>query len=279
MSSFALGLVLSAAVLHATWNAMVKSGGDRAVVLAAVSLATFLLGAALAILSPLPAPAAWPFLALSAVLHCGYYAFLYYAYRFGDLSHVYPIARGIAPALVAAGAYLTIGEELSWPALCGLAAISLGIMLLSVGRKATRGDPRALAFALGTGVIIASYSVTDGIGVRLAEAPFGYIGWLMALELPVVIFVLARRMRYGTPIDGRSFRIGLVGGILSVFAYGAVIYANSFTHLAAVSAVRESSVIFASLIGLVIFGERPWQRRLVSACIVAAGVIALASAG
>jgi drug/metabolite transporter (DMT)-like permease len=121
--------------------------------------------------------------------------------------------------------------------------------------------------------------VTDGIGVRLAESRFGYIGWLMALELPVVIFVLARRMRYGTPIDGRSFRIGLVGGMLSVFAYGAVIYANSFTHLAAVSAVRESSVIFASLIGLVIFGERPWQRRLVSACIVAAGVIALASAG
>lgn len=279
MSSFALGLVLSAAVLHATWNAMVKSGGDRAIVLAAVSIATFLMGAATVILTPLPAAAAWPFILLSAALHFGYYVFLYYAYRFGDLSHVYPIARGIAPALVAAGAYLTIGEELSGPALAGLAAISVGIMLLSFGRKAARGDPRALAFALGTGAIIAAYSVTDGIGVRLSEAPFGYIGWLMALEFPVAIVVLYRRRRSGRPIDGRSFRVGLAGGVLSVIAYGAVIYANSFTHLAAVSAVRESSVIFASLIGLVIFGERPWPRRLVSACIVAAGVITLASAG
>ncbi|MGN6550429.1 MAG: EamA family transporter [Pararhizobium sp.] len=279
MSGFALAIVLAAAVLHAVWNAIVKAGGDRAVVLGAISFANFVLGALLILAAPAPAPAAWPFIVASAVLHYGYYIFLFYAYRFGDLSHVYPIARGIAPALVALGAYATIGETLSGPATGGLAAISVGIMLLAFGRRAARPDPRALAFALGTGVIIASYSVTDGIGVRLSQAPFGYIGWLLFLEFPVALSVLYRRRRAGDRLDAPSLRRGLVAGVLSVFAYGAVIYANSLAHLAAVSAVRESSVIFASLIGLVVFGERPWPKRLISAVVVAAGVIALAGSG
>lgn len=279
MSGIALALVLSAAVLHAVWNAMVKAAGDRAIVLAAVSFANFAIGAAVVALVPMPAAASWPFIVASAFLHYGYYIFLFYSYRFGDLSHVYPIARGIAPALVAVGAYLAIGEELSRPALIGLVAISLGIMLLSFNRRTAHSDPRALLFALGTGAIIASYSVVDGIGVRLSDNPFGYIGWLFLLEFPVAVVVVYRRMRLKTGFDGRSLGLGLVGGVLSVFAYGAVIYANSLAHIAAVSAVRESSVIIASLIGLVVFGERPWQRRLVSACIVAAGVFTLASAG
>lgn len=279
MSSAALGLVLSAAVLHAVWNAIVKAGGDRAVVLGAVSFANFALGALLILVVPTPAAASWPFVVGSALLHYGYYIFLFYAYRFGDLSHVYPIARGVAPALVAVGAYVTIGETLSLPALGGLAAISIGIMLLAFGRKAARADPRALAFALGTGVIIASYSITDGIGVRLSQAPFGYIGWLFFLEFPVALSVLYRRRRGGDSVDAASLRRGLAAGVLSVFAYGAVIYANSLAHLAAVSAVRESSVIFASLIGLFVFGERPWPKRLISAIVVAAGVIALAGSG
>lgn len=279
MSGLALALVLSAAVLHAVWNAMVKAAGDRAVVLAAVSFVNFVLGVVLIMAFSAPARESWPYLAASALLHYGYYVFLFYSYRFGDLSHVYPIARGIAPALVAIGAYLSIGEELSQQALVGLVAISFGIMLLSLNRKAARSDPRALAFALGTGAIIASYSVVDGIGVRLSDNPFGYIGWLSLLEFPVALVVASGKVRLRKRPDLRSLRLGLAGGVFSVFAYGAVIYANSLAHIAAVSAVRESSVIIASLIGVLVFGERPWQRRLLSAAIVAAGVITLASAG
>lgn len=279
MSGYAFALVITAAVLHASWNAMVKAAGDRAVVLAAVSLANFVIGGAVIAIVPLPSAAAWPFVIASAILHYGYYVFLFYSYRFGDLSHVYPIARGIAPALVAVGAYLAIGETLSPAALCGLVAISCGIMLLSFRRNGAPTDPRALFFALATGAIIASYSVVDGIGVRQSENPFSYIGWLFTLEFPVAVVVLYRRRRLRTAIDRRSLGLGLVGGMLSVVAYGAVIYANSFTHIAAVSAVRESSVIIAALIGVVVFGERPWQRRLVSACIVAGGVVALALSG
>lgn len=277
MSGFALALVLTAAVLHALWNAMVKSGGDRAVVLAAISFANFAAGAVVVVLAAAPARQSWPFIAASALLHYGYYVFLYYAYRYGDLSHVYPVARGVAPALVALGAYLSVGEALSPAALGGLLAISVGIMLLSIGRA--RSDPRALAFALGTGAIIASYSVVDGIGVRLSEHPFGYIGWLFFLEFPVAVAVVGRRRLARIRLDPREFGRGFAGGLMSVAAYGTVIYANSIAHMAAVSAVRESSVIFASLIGVALFGERPWKRRVVSAVIVAAGVITLAANG
>ncbi len=277
MNGLALGLVLSAAVLHAVWNAMVKSGGDRAVVLAAISLANFAAGAVLILFADAPARAAWPYIAGSAVLHYGYFVFLFYAYRFGDLSHVYPVARGVAPALVALGAWLSVGETLPPASFGGLAAISVGILLLSLGRG--RSDPRALAFALGTGAIIAAYSVTDGIGVRLSVHPFGYIGWLSFLEFPVGLAVLARRRLGHVRLDVRQFVRGLAGGLMSVVAYGTVIYANSIAHMAAVSAVRESSVIFASLIGVILFGERPWRRRIVSAAIVAAGVVALAASG
>ena len=278
MSGFALGLVLSAAVLHAAWNALVKSGGDRAVALAAISFANFAVGTIVVLLSAAPARQCWPFIIASAVLHYGYYAFLYYAYRFGDLSQVYPVARGIAPALVAVGAWLSVGEALPAQAIAGLSAISMGIMLLAIGRHAP-SDRHALAFALGTGAIIAAYSVVDGIGVRLSGSPFGYIGWLSLLEFPVGVAVVGRRRWSRTGLDPREFARGLAGGLMSVTAYGTVIYANSIAHMAAVSAVRESSVIFASLIGVVVFGERPWRKRIVSAAIVAGGVIALAAAG
>ena len=278
MSGFALALVLSAALLHALWNAVVKAGGDRAVALAAISFANFAVGAVVVVLAAAPARQCWPFIFASAMLHYGYFIFLYYAYRFGDLSQVYPVARGVAPALVAAGAYLSVGEALSAPALAGLSAISIGIVLLSFGGRA-RSDRRALAFALGTGAIIAAYSVVDGIGVRLSQSPFGYIGWLFLLEFPIGVAVVGRRRRSRGGLDRREFARGFAGGLMSVAAYGTVIYANSIAHMAAVSAVRESSVIFAALIGVVVFGERPWRQRIVSAAIVAGGVIALAAGG
>ena len=279
MSVFALVLVLSAAVLHALWNAIVKSGGDRAVALGAISFANFAAGAAVIMVAAPPARESWPFIAGSALLHYGYYIFLYHAYRFGDLSHVYPVARGVAPALVAAGAWLSVGEALSIPSLAGLAAISGGIVLLSVGRREARPGKAALGFALGTGALIAAYSVTDGIGVRLSGSPFGYIGWLFFLEFPVALAVVLRPRRSGSTPGQREILRGLLGGVMSVGAYGTVIYANSIAHMAAVSAVRESSVIIASLIGILVFGERPWKQRIVSAVIVAAGVVTLAAGG
>lgn len=277
MSAQALAIVLFAALLHASWNALVKAAHDRAVVLAAVSLTHAVVGVALILVSAPPASASWLMIALSTLIHYGYYMLLFQAYRFGDLSQVYPISRGLAPALVALGALLIIGETLPPVGWAGLAAISLGIALLAFPRGAGRADPRAIGVAVVLGLSIAGYSVVDGIGIRLSASPTGYMGWLFLLEFPVGIAVLARRQRLRLDVPRKPLLLGLIGGVLAVAAYGFVLYAKTLAPLGAVSAVRESSVIFASLIGLVLFRERPWRLRLVSAAIVAAGVVALAA--
>ena len=278
MSSFALVLVLSAAFMHATWNALVKAAHDRALTLAAVASMHAVAGIALIAISEPPSPASWWLIVTSTLIHYLYYALLFQAYRLGDLSQVYPISRGLAPALVALGAYLAIGETLGLYGWIGLAAISTGIGLLALQRGAAHADPRAIGVATLLGLTIAAYSVADGLGVRWSEHPTGYMGWLFLFEAPVVLAVLGRRLRHRMKINWRIFGIGLIGGLLSVTAYGVVLYVKTFAPIGAVSAVRESSVIIAALIGLVLFGERPWLGRTCCAALVAAGVIALAAA-
>ena len=279
MSSFALALVLSAALLHATWNALVKAAPDRALTLAAVALMHAIAGVALILVSPLPAMASWPSSAASTIIHYAYYALLFQAYRLGDLSQVYPISRGMSPALTGFGAFLFIGESLSPLGWAGLAAVTAGICLLALQRGAAHADRRAVGVAILLGLSIGAYSVADGIGVRLAETPTGYIGWLFLLESPVFFAIFWDRRRNAIALDRRAFAFGMVGGLFSVIAYGVVLYAKTIAPLGAVSAVRESSVIIAAMIGLIFFGERPVIGRLVSAAIVAAGVVTLAFSG
>jgi drug/metabolite transporter (DMT)-like permease len=157
--------------------------------------------------------------------------------------------------------------------------VTFGIGLLALQRGAAHADRRALVAAALLGFTIAGYSVADGIGVRWSNEPIGYMGWLFLFESPVVVAVLAMRKRNGAAFDARAFGIGILGGIVSVTAYGVVLYAKTIAPIGAVSAVRESSVIIAALIGVVLFGERPWQGRMIAALIVAGGVILLAFSG
>ncbi len=279
MTPLALGLVLLAALLHAGWNALVKAGGDRAAVLAAVSTTHAVTGLVMISVFPWPAPASWPALAVSTVVHYGYYLLLFHAYRLGDLSQVYPISRGLAPALVAVMAALLIGEVLTPQGWIGVATVSCGIGILALQRGAARASRPALVVAVALGGSIAVYSVSDGIGVRLSESPLGYMGWLFLLEAPVPMAIVANRLRNGGRLPPRVLAVGLVGGVFAVTAYGLVLWVKTFAPLGAVSAVRESSVIIAALIGVVAFGERPWAGRLVAATVVAAGVVTLATAG
>jgi drug/metabolite transporter (DMT)-like permease len=280
MSNAALSMVLVAAVLHASWNAIVKGAGDRALAMALVAFAHVVVGGIALLFVPAPAPASWPFIVASAIIHYAYYAFLFLSYRYGDLSHVYPIARGIAPMLVAMGALVFAGEMLVPGAWGGVIAVSLGIGLLAFRRNgALSADRPAVLSALATGCMIATYSVNDGIGIRLSEAPSAYIAWIFFLEFPITIGILLRRGGSPWHLPPRALAIAFLGGLLSVLAYGLVLYAKTIAPLAAVSAVRESSVIIAALIGVVLFGERPWGRRVLAAAVVAGGVILLATAG
>jgi drug/metabolite transporter (DMT)-like permease len=279
MSATALSIVLFAAFLHASWNALVKGANDRALTLAGVACTHTLVGIVMIAVSAPPAQASWPMIATSSIVHFGYYVLLFQAYRLGDLSQVYPISRGVAPALVAIGAYLAIGERLTGSEWLGLALITLGIGVLSIQRGAAKADRRAIGVAILLGVSIAAYSVADGIGVRWSGSSTGYTGWLFLFESPVVLGILAWRKRNGTPFNAKVFAMGLLGGLFAAVAYGLVLYVKTFAPIGAVSAVRESSVVVAALIGVIVFGERPWRGRLVAAAIVAAGVSMMAVAG
>ena len=276
MSEFAVALVLSAAVLHATWNAIVKGTRARALVLAAVAGTHGTVGLILLLWSQAPLPASWPYIVASGVIHYGYYYFLALAYKWGDLSRVYPISRGIAPLLVSLGALIFAGEQLPALGWGGVALVSAGICLLAFFSKGPSvPDPRSTAAAVATGLIIAAYSVVDGIGVRLSGSPLGYMGWLFFSEFLVSLFVFVRLRPKFTPEVRATLRAGYLGGLCAVAAYGLVIYANTLAPLGMVSALRESSVIIAALFGVVIFRERPWISRLAAAVTVGAGVLVL----
>jgi len=275
MTAPVFGIILLAALLHALWNSLVKVSGDRAGLLGLISLGHVVLGAVMVGFVPFPALASWPYIAASTVIHFGYYALLNRSYRLGDLSLIYPIARGIAPAIVTLGAAVTADEHLPPVALVGIAVVSVGVMALSGGPL--RGGGKALVAAIGTGATIGAYSLVDGLGVRLSGAPLGYIAWLFIFEIFVVLFVFSRPHRRILG-QGRRFLVtGIGGGLISATAYGLVIFAKTLAPLGLVSTLRESSVLFAALIGVVFLHERPWKRRLGAALVVLAGVLLIAA--
>ena len=277
-TQFALALILCAAVLHALWNAVVKGSTDRVITLGLINLGHGLVGVVMVLLYLPPAREAWLFIAASTFIHYFYYGFLLVAYRYGDLSQVYPIARGVAPVLVALGAQIFAGEVLPPVAWAGILIISLAIGAQTFGRPGARINAGALAAAILTGLTIAAYSVADGMGVRASGSPLGYIGWLFALEAVSTAVLLGVRWKRLRDYPVKHYLIGVGGGLISALAYGLAIYAKSLTSLGAVSAIRESSVIIAALIGVVWFGERPWKLRMVSVVFVAIGIVLLATA-
>jgi drug/metabolite transporter (DMT)-like permease len=268
--------VLVAAVLHAVWNALLKNVDDRLAGFTLIDLTGMALSTAAVPFLPVPQRASWGFLALSVALQAGYKIFLMGAYRLGDLSHVYPVARGIAPLLVAVLATLA-GERLHLLQLAGLTVTAAGLLSLSIGRGALAPRRRgALGMAIVTGVLIAAYTICDGLGARRSGTALGYIAWLFLLTGAAIpgYAVFTRGRRLGAALRAH-LAAGLLGGVLSIVAYGLVVWAQTRGTLAAVAALRETSVIVAAGIGAVYFGERFGRRRVLAATLVAIGVIML----
>ena len=271
-----VAIVLVAAIAHASWNALVKGDDDRLVTLGAVNAARFVLCIPIVTVLPLPAAASWPYLVLSAILHVGYYVFLISAYRFGDLSKVYPLARGLSPLLVAAGAFAFAGERLSPIALVGVGVACAGIASLSAEGAAMRdgNQRRGIVFAAGTAVFIASYTVTDAMGARLSGHAVSYVAWLTIIDgLPMLIAAaVLRRAALTRHLADRAWK-SVAGGALQLIAYGLVVWALVLAPMAAVSALRETSVLFAAIIGVKLLGEPLGRRRIAAAALVAAGIV------
>lgn len=273
-------LVLLAAVLHASWNALVKVGKDRLLTMTVI-MGVGLFSVVLLPFVQAPARESWLYLFLSVVIHGGYYFFLIQAYRVGDLSHVYPIARGAAPLLVAGGAAFFADEYLSGLAVSGLLLASTAIASLAfANNNLGQRDLRPFLFGFGTSLFIAAYTVVDGLGVRASGSPLGYIGWLFFLDgFPLILFAAATRQKDIGPYLRAYWKPGLIAGLMAAAGYGLVIWALSLGPMAYISALRETSVIFAAIIGAVLLHESFGPRRIAAAAVVASGIVLMSLAG
>ena len=276
-----VGLVLLAAVLHAAWNAVVKAGEDRVLTLALViGVGAVLALPVLPFVAP-PAAASWPYLLLSVAIHLGYFFFLLQAYRVGDLSQVYPVARGTVPLLAAAGGAVFAGETLRPAQLAGLVLASLAIASFAFGSgRAETRRLKPVAYGFATALFIGSYTVTDALGVRASGSPLGFIAWLFLISgLPLLAYARLARPGALRPYARAHWKPALVGGVVCAFASGLVIWALSLGAMAYVSALRETSVVFAVLIGWVVLGEPFGGRRVAAAILVALGIAIMHLAG
>jgi drug/metabolite transporter (DMT)-like permease len=271
-------IVLLAAVLHASWNAMLRAGADKFWSMTVMCIAIAIVCALAAPFVPLPASASWGCAILSALLHVGYNLFLVRAYRSGDLGQTYPIARGSSPLLVSIGAALFAHELPNLISMLGVLLVCGGIISLAFqGRGVGR---EAVFYALGTGCFIGAYSVTDGIGVRLSGTPVGYTIWMCLLwgVMAPLVYVVARGWR-GLFRGARETLVAAGGGIVSLIAYGIIIFAMSLGPMGPVSALRETSVVFAALIGRFFLHEKLTAYRLAACTVVAIGAVCIGHAG
>ena len=274
MTPLVIALVLCAAVLHASWNAVLRGRDDKLWSVTVMSFAATVVALPVVLALPLPATASWPYLAFSVGLQVVYSWFLVIAYRLADLGQVYPMVRGAVPLLVTLGAAVFAAERLSAPALSGIVLVSLGIMSLALGKG--RAHPKAVAAALANSLVIATYTVTDGIGARLSGNSFSYVSWIFVLYGIVMpaAFMVARgklEVRWSAP----ETRTALLAGLVQLLTYGTVIWALTMAPIGPVSALRETSIVFAAVIARIFLSEPLTARRLGACMVIAAGAACL----
>ncbi len=270
-------LILLAAIVHASWNAVVKASGDRFLTFTTIHFTGTILGLVIAPFVGFPEPEVWPYLLLSMVVHNVYYVFLLLCYRHGDLGEVYPIARGASPVMVALLAFYLVGEAPSQNAMIGIGIVSFGVISLMFAKGwPNRAGLVPIVLALSTAVLISIYTVIDGLGLRAGNSPWPYIVWLNMLEgIPFAFWAITRRRQELMPFLKINWKRGMTGGCLTIVAYGLVLYALDQGAMAHVSALRETSVLFAAIIGAVVLKESFGFKRILSAALIVGGVVLL----
>ncbi|MEZ5476071.1 MAG: DMT family transporter [Thiolinea sp.] len=275
MSLTVMSVVLLAALLHASWNFLVKRADDKFLSMSAMVIGHAPFALLVLCFSPWPAQEAWIWMVLSATLHAGYQLFLLNAYRFGDLSQVYPLARGMGPLLVTVVSVTLLGADLQGLELLAIGLIITGIVTLGHLPR-TPDERRAVWLALATGVFIAGYSLSDGMGARLSGTAFGYYSTLALLNA-VCWSLYMQRVRPGLlrRLLRTDWKLLLAAGGASYTAYVLVIWAFTRAPLPLVTALRETSMIFALLLGVLVLKERMTYWKLLSAGLTLLGVLLL----
>ena len=269
-----IGLILFSALLHACWNAMSKASGDPLITITIIMTTGGLCGVPLMIWFPLPNPETWKWLILSGFIHYAYQLALVRTYQLGDLSQVYPIARGLAPLGVACLAAFGAGEILQPGQILGLGLAALAIISLGASRVDGRSSKRAVWMAVLTAVLIGAYTYSDGRGVRSVDDAASFIGWSFFIgSVPMLLTTICVRrskLLAGFRQHGRN---GVAGGLMATFGYTIALWALSRAPMATVASLRESSVLFAAILGTRVLGESFGRRRIVSAVVLVIGLV------
>jgi phosphonate utilization associated putative membrane protein len=268
--------VLAGALLHAGWNALIKSSSDKSLDTALLQVLGCAIGLPLALAVGWPVAAAWPFLLASTAIHLGYYSALSRAYQHGQLGVAYPLMRGTAPLLVALATATAVGEvpsALSWAGVLGVCA---GVLALGLSRQALQA-PRGVAFALANAFVIATYTICDALGARTSGDALQYVAALYVIHgWPFALLVLARRGRVASWRYARGrWPMALIGAAASCLSYGIALWAMTRAPVATVAALRETSVLFAALLGTWLLKEAFTTQRAVGTALILAGVMAL----
>lgn len=292
-------VVLTAALLHASWNAILKFIPDKLTASLLMTVSSGVIAGGATFFTAVPDRSAWVLLVTSSALHVGYFLMLIKTFEIGDFNQVYPLARGLSPVVVA-GFATALGDPMSRHQTVGIAVVCGGLatLVFSAGRP-KRAQGKALFWAVMTGLSIAVYTVTDGIAVRHSGTAAGYTAWMMLVESGMMtsacVVIIGRRGRVavGSAVAGsRSGALrgvlgklsradllrGVVAGALSLVAYGLVLWAQTRGALAAVSALRETSVIFGAALGSVFLREPFGRYRIFAAVTIASGILILEAA-
>lgn len=275
MTSFVTLAVLFAALCHASWNAIVRLRGDKIVAITLVVAGSGLAAAPLIFFFPMLPPAAWPYVIASAIIHVGYNTALAMSYHHGELTKVYPLLRGSAPLTTLAVSLLFLNEAVEPGEIAGIVVLAAGIMALTFegGWRVLVASPQAVAYAAATSLCITAYTLSDGLGARLADSAHQYVAWLFFLDmLPMVAIALLLKRREFLAALSTDWRAGVAGGVLSLAAYWIAIWAMTVAPIPLVAALRETSILFALFIGMLWLGERVTPIRAASIVTVVAGL-------
>ncbi|TBX20975.1 EamA family transporter [Nioella sediminis] len=274
MSLTVLLAVLGAALLHAGWNAIIKTGLSKQTSMFLLSVGHAAIGFGVALTKPFPVAEAWPWLLASGLIHMAYQLFLAFAYEQGDLSRVYPLARGAAPMMVLVVSVLFLSDPMGVMDYVGVLVLGLGIAFMARGVFTNGESRRLLPFALGSAMATAGYTLADGLGARVAGDPLQYVGWLMMLS--ALFYTPAAIALRGVEViraSRRDWIMGLIAAAASFAAYAIAVWAMTVAPLALVAALRETSILFAVLLGWLLFGDKMDRGKIIAAVLIVSGVV------
>ncbi len=266
--------VLAAALLHATWNAMLKTGTSKVGGMLVLSLVEIPIGLAVAATRPALIINAWPWVVASACTHFGYKLMLTFAYERGDLSRVYPIARGAAPLMVGIVGAIWMIDPVTHTEYAGIITLGLGIALMARGVFTSGENRRLLPFAVGSACATACYTIIDGMGARISDDAVAYIAWVFVADgLLFPLTMVATRGFAVVPRGRRDWAMGAIASAASYGAYSVSVWAMTVAPIALVAALRETSILFAVLIGWLVFHERLGRDKAIAIGVITTGVV------